>query len=292
MLGLRSEASARFEKQIHPELAIQGQRMASKLLVELCGAKLVPGTIDVAAEIPARHVISLHGARLDSLLGIEVERAEAERHLSGLEFEVETEGDGDLAATVPVHRHYDVTREVDLIEEVGRLHGLDNLPRTLPEHADRVGGLTPRAGDPPPRGGPPARRRLRRDRPLGVRRRRTRRSPAAARRRSAAGRGRDPEPDLRGARPTAHDAARRPARRRPPQPRQGRRAGGVVRVRAGLPGRAAARPGRAAGRSLRGHDPRSGPGAASARRTGGRRPRATDVARRGPRTARRPASTR
>ena len=61
MLGLRSEASARFEKQLHPELAIQGQRMASKLLVELCGAKLVPGTIDAAAEIPAAHVISLHG---------------------------------------------------------------------------------------------------------------------------------------------------------------------------------------------------------------------------------------
>jgi phenylalanyl-tRNA synthetase beta chain len=142
MLGLRSEASARFEKQLHPELAIQGQRMASKLLVELCGAKLVSGTIDVAAEIPAAHVISLHGARLDSLLGIEVERSESEQHLTGLGFGVETGDDADLTATVPVHRHYDVTREVDLIEEVGRLHGLDRLPRTLPEHGDRVGGLS------------------------------------------------------------------------------------------------------------------------------------------------------
>ncbi len=142
MLGLRSEASARFEKQLHPELAMQGQRMAAKLLVELAGAKLVPGTIDAAAEIPPRHVISLHGTRVDSLLGIGVESSESERHLTGLEFEVEREGDADLTATVPVHRHYDVTREVDLIEEVGRLHGLDNLPRTLPENADRVGGLS------------------------------------------------------------------------------------------------------------------------------------------------------
>src|SRR4029453_8300387 len=53
LLGLRSEASSRFEKQLHPELCMRAQRIASRLMVELCGAKLVPGTIDVAAEIPA-----------------------------------------------------------------------------------------------------------------------------------------------------------------------------------------------------------------------------------------------
>ena len=45
-LGLRTEASARFEKQLHPELAMAGQRLAARLMVELCGARLVPGTID------------------------------------------------------------------------------------------------------------------------------------------------------------------------------------------------------------------------------------------------------
>ena len=55
MLGLRSEASSRFEKQLHPELCLRAQRIASRLMVELCGAKLVPGTIDVAAEIPEPH---------------------------------------------------------------------------------------------------------------------------------------------------------------------------------------------------------------------------------------------
>ena len=50
MLGLRSEASSRFEKQLHPDLCMRAQAIASRLMVELCGAKLVPGTIDVAAE--------------------------------------------------------------------------------------------------------------------------------------------------------------------------------------------------------------------------------------------------
>jgi phenylalanyl-tRNA synthetase beta chain len=142
MLGLRSEASSRFEKQLHPELAIRAQRIASRLLVELCGARLVPHTVDVAAEPPAPHVIALRGARLDSLLGIHVEPAEATRSLERLGFEVESEGADDVRARVPVERHYDVTREADLIEEVGRLHGFDLLPRTLPAHSDRVGGLS------------------------------------------------------------------------------------------------------------------------------------------------------
>jgi phenylalanyl-tRNA synthetase beta chain len=142
LLGLRTDASMRFEKQLHPELAMRAQVVASKLFTELCGAELREGTIDELADMPAPHVISLQGARLDSLLGTHVELGEATAHLEGLEFEVEASGEDDLSVTVPVHRHYDVTREADLIEEVGRLHGLDQLPRTLPAHGERSGGLS------------------------------------------------------------------------------------------------------------------------------------------------------
>jgi phenylalanyl-tRNA synthetase beta chain len=142
MLGLRSDASARFEKQLHPELALNAQRIASRLLVELAGSRLVPGTIDEAADIPAPHEITLRDQRTASVLGEEVDSEEASRHLTRLGFSVEQAVEGDADVTVPVQRHYDVTREVDVIEEVGRLHGFDLLPRTLPAAGERAGGLT------------------------------------------------------------------------------------------------------------------------------------------------------
>ncbi len=63
-LGLRSEASSRFEKQLHPELCMRAQRIASRLMVELCGAKLVPGTIDIAAEAPPATELVLRASRV------------------------------------------------------------------------------------------------------------------------------------------------------------------------------------------------------------------------------------
>ncbi len=142
LLGLRSEASSRFEKQLHPELCLRAQRVASRLLVELCGAKLVPGTVDVVAEIPATPAISLRAARVVGLLGMRIEQADQVAYLGRLGFEVEVDGE-DLRVMVPPDRHYDVTREVDLIEEVGRVHGFDeHLPTTLPVVAEKVGGLS------------------------------------------------------------------------------------------------------------------------------------------------------
>jgi phenylalanyl-tRNA synthetase beta chain len=141
-LGLRSEASNRFEKQLHPELAIRAQRIASRLLVALCGAKLVPGTIDVAADPPPPRRPRLRAGRAESLLGMPIEQDACETYLNRLGFEVES-SDGDIVAGVPVHRYYDVSREADLIEEVGRIHGYDeHLPATLPREGGQGGRLT------------------------------------------------------------------------------------------------------------------------------------------------------
>ena len=129
MLGLRSEASSRFEKQLHPELCMRAQRIASRLMVELCGAKLVPGTIDVAAEIPPPHRLDAarrRGSRACS--GWRSSQADQVAYLERLGFGVERRRRGPRGRRCPPDRHYDVTREVDLIEEVGR----DPRPRRAP----------------------------------------------------------------------------------------------------------------------------------------------------------------
>jgi phenylalanyl-tRNA synthetase beta chain len=141
-LGLRSDASNRFEKQLHPELALRAQRVASQLMVELCGAKLVPGTIDEAADVPEPHRLRLRHERVARLLGMEISPDSCAEYLERLDFEVNRDAD-DIEVTVPLHRHYDVTREVDLIEEVGRIHGYaKNLPASLPSTSGQAGRLT------------------------------------------------------------------------------------------------------------------------------------------------------
>jgi phenylalanyl-tRNA synthetase beta chain len=142
VLGLRSEASARFEKQLHPELTMRAQRLASRLLVELCGAKMAPGTIDVAAEPPPQRRMILRAERVEGLLGMFISQEDQQTYLERLGFEAQPAGD-DLEVVVPPDRYYDVTREVDLIEEVARVHGIDeHLPTTLPAVGGAVGGLS------------------------------------------------------------------------------------------------------------------------------------------------------
>ncbi len=142
-LGLRSEASSRFEKQLHPELTMRAQRLAATLMVAHAGARLVPGTIDVDAELYGPVSLSLRAERISGLLGMEVPEEQASSYLRRLGFEVAESATG-FAVGVPADRYFDVTREVDLIEEVGRVHGFDrHLQPTLPPRPPGAGGLAP-----------------------------------------------------------------------------------------------------------------------------------------------------
>ena len=142
-LGLRSEASSRFEKGIQPEQAIDAQAVSTRLMLDLAGARLVPGTIDVGGEGPPPKTIRLREARVESVLGAPISRARCAEILNALEFTTADAEDG-LDVTVPAFRRTDVTREADLIEEVARLDGLDKLPATLPSRHGASGLLTAR----------------------------------------------------------------------------------------------------------------------------------------------------
>ena len=145
-LALRSEASARFEKQLHPALTMRAQHVASRLLVELAGARLVPGTIDESVGEPEPRKVTLRVPQVEALIGMPIDGDTCADRLGALGFGVKrkrTKARGEeIVATVPPERDADTQREADLIEEVARLADLDkNLPSTLPAVAT-VGGLT------------------------------------------------------------------------------------------------------------------------------------------------------
>jgi phenylalanyl-tRNA synthetase beta chain len=142
-LGLRSEASTRNEKGLQPEQAIDAQAVATRLMIDLCGARALPGTIDIGGPGPALKTILLRDARVTGLLGTEVPRARQAEILTALEFKCAW-ADGGLEVTVPAFRRADVTREADLIEEVARLGALESLPATLPSRHGASGRLTDR----------------------------------------------------------------------------------------------------------------------------------------------------
>ena len=141
-LGLRSEASGRFEKGLQVEQTMDGQGLAAILMLELTGARLVPGTVDAGGPGPEPRVIHLRDARVERLLGTPIPRDAGIEFLRRLEFEVAEAPDG-LDAAVPYFRRDDVTREADLVEEVARLWGLEKIPSTLPSRRGAVGVLAP-----------------------------------------------------------------------------------------------------------------------------------------------------
>src|SRR2546429_3171848 len=130
-LGLRTEASARFERALPPELALAGARRAASLIAELAGGKVHREWADVYPRPQEPVRVNLRPALIDDVLGTHVPPEEGESILKRLNFHVKVQGDGEWDVLPPVFR-LDVTIPEDLVEEVGRVYGYDRVPPTLP----------------------------------------------------------------------------------------------------------------------------------------------------------------
>jgi phenylalanyl-tRNA synthetase beta chain len=135
--ALRTEGSNRWEKGVDPYLAPDAARLATQLIVELAGARWT-GDTDVVGELPEPPVVHYRTARANRIVGIEIEEQEQKDILERLGFDVVPGWD----VHVPTWRMRDATREIDLVEEVARVHGLEKIPFTLPLRSAMFGRLS------------------------------------------------------------------------------------------------------------------------------------------------------
>lgn len=131
-LGFSSDASYRYERGVDFKLQRAGLERATQLIMDICGGS--PGPVVEALspdDLPRRTPVKLRSARAAKVLGIALFPAQIEKLLAGLGFPLRREQD-DFIVTPPPHR-FDIAIEEDLIEEIARLHGYDNIPSPVPK---------------------------------------------------------------------------------------------------------------------------------------------------------------
>jgi phenylalanyl-tRNA synthetase beta chain len=138
-LGLRTEASIRFERGIDPETVSPAAARAAALIAAWTGGTVLQGEVAVG-EVPPRRRVWVRPSRARLLLGEELSQADVREALGRFRLPMVAEEDDRVEVEVPGYR-VDVAIEADLIEEVGRVRGYDRLPSTLPG-IRRAGGLT------------------------------------------------------------------------------------------------------------------------------------------------------
>ncbi len=126
-LTLRSPSSYRFERGVDPEGVDWASRRCCELILELAGGELADGVIEAGPKPTQREPVSLRLAQVARILGIEIPEAEVRRILLALGGQLVSAGKESITIQPPSWRR-DLTREIDLIEEVARIHGYDKIP--------------------------------------------------------------------------------------------------------------------------------------------------------------------
>ena len=132
-LGMGTDAAFRFERGIDPDGVVRALDRAAQLIADLSGGSICRGHIDeYPRKIGAIRDISLRPERVNRILGTQIEAAEMKGILEGLEMAVNEKEPGAFLVTPPTFR-VDITREIDLTEEIARVHGYEGIPTSLPE---------------------------------------------------------------------------------------------------------------------------------------------------------------
>ncbi len=134
-LALQTDSSYRFERGIDPSMQVRAAKRAAELIAEIADGTLAEGYTDVHPVETEQRTVAMRVSRVNRLLGTELSMDESEKILKNLEFKTERKDKDTLHCLVPYFRP-DVTREVDLIEEIGRVFDYNNIPR--PETAPFV----------------------------------------------------------------------------------------------------------------------------------------------------------
>ena len=142
-LGIRSEASARFEKGCDPEIIDLAQARFIELLGPAIGG-VARGMVDVAGELPPTPTVRVRTSRVNGILGTDIDRSTISALLAPIGFDSTPSGD-DLDVTVPSWRP-DSSTEIDVIEEIGRHYGYERIGAVVPP-AVHFGGLSDRQAD-------------------------------------------------------------------------------------------------------------------------------------------------
>lgn len=130
--GLHTDASQRYERGVDFELPLLAMHRASQLIAELAGGEFGPITVaEQVAQLPTRSAIELNQAQVDQLLGYSVDAAFIADALTRLGCEVTVQAEGQWSVVPPSHR-FDMAIYQDLIEEIARIHGYDNIQISLP----------------------------------------------------------------------------------------------------------------------------------------------------------------